>query len=181
LCWTGVAGLNTHDLLPVPRTPAALDHIVERVRQVQDYLGSPLLLENPSTYGDIVGSTIPEHDFLSEIAERADAGILLDVNNVYVSAHNNGFDPWEYLSAIPYDRVVQLHVAGHTRHERHIVDSHIGPVPDVVWTLFREAQRRAGGASVLLEWDAEIPPFEVVHEEALRANAFARATLEKVA
>jgi uncharacterized protein (UPF0276 family) len=113
---------------------------------------------------------MPEWEFLARLAERADCALLLDVNNVYVSAFNHGFDPWEYLRHVPYDRVVQLHVAGHTRHATHIVDTHIGPVVDDVWALLGEAHRRAGGVSVLLEWDAEIPPFEEVHREALRAN-----------
>ena len=112
---------------------------------------------------------------------RADAGILLDVNNVYVSAFNNGFDPWEYVRAVPYDRVVQIHVAGHTRHEKHIVDSHVGPVPDPVWALFAEAQRRAGGVSTLLEWDSAIPAFPLVHAEALRAEQFVATGLREVA
>jgi uncharacterized protein (UPF0276 family) len=169
LCWTGVAGRNTHDLLPIPYTEEALRHVATRVREIQDFLGAPLALENPSTYVEFAGSTLPEWDFLAALAREADCALLLDVNNVYVSAFNHGFDPQTYLDAIPYDRVVQLHVAGHTRHETHIIDTHIGPVIDPVWALLGEAYVRAGGASVLLEWDAEIPSFEVAHAEALRA------------
>ena len=172
LCWTGVAGKNSHDLLPVPYTEEALRHIVSRVRAVGDILGAPIALENPSTYAEFDGSTMKEWEFLARLAEDADCGILLDVNNVYVSAKNHGFDPMTYLDAVPWERVVQLHVAGHTHHGTHIVDSHIGPVIDEVWHLLGDAWERAGGASVLLEWDAEIPPFELTHAEALRAKGF---------
>jgi uncharacterized protein (UPF0276 family) len=176
LCWTGVAGRNTHDLLPMPYTEEALRHTAARVREVQDFLGRPLLLENPSSYAEFTASTLTEWDFLSALAEEADCGLLLDVNNVYVSSYNHGFDPADYLDAVPWDRVVQMHVAGHTNNGTYIADTHIGPVIDPVWKLAREASRRSGGASLLLEWDAEIPPFEDVHREALKAAAFAGAT-----
>jgi uncharacterized protein len=172
LCWTGVAGRNTHDLLPMPYTEEAVHHVADRVREVQDFLGAPLALENPSTYVEFAGSTMPEWEFLARLADEADCALLLDVNNVFVSAYNHGFDAQTYLAAIPYDRVVQLHVAGHTDHGTHVVDTHIGPVKDAVWRLLGEAWRRAGGASVLLEWDAEIPAFEQTHAEALRAREF---------
>jgi uncharacterized protein len=175
LCWTGVAGRNTHDLLPMPYTEEALAHVVQRVRYVQNFLGAPLALENPSTYVEFGGASMHEWEFLARLAEEADCAILLDVNNVYVSAYNHGFDPQTYLSAIPFDRVVQLHVAGHTHHGTHIIDSHIGPVIDDVWRLLGDAYRRAGGVSVLLEWDAEIPSFEEAHAEALRAQLFTEA------
>jgi uncharacterized protein len=171
LCWTGVTGRNTHDLLPLPYTEEALAHVVARVRAVQDSLGAPLALENPSTYLEFNASTLTEWEFLSALAREADCAILLDVNNVYVSAYNHGFDPLTYLAGIPFDRVVQLHVAGHTDHGTHLIDSHIGPVLDPVWQLLAHAQQRCG-ASVLLEWDAEIPSFEVTHREALRAREF---------
>jgi uncharacterized protein len=172
LCWTGVAGRNTHDLLPLPYTEEALRHTAERVRRVQDFLGAPLLLENPSTYVEFAGSSMTEWDFLAELLEKADCGLLLDVNNVYVSAYNHGFRPEDYLNAIPFDRVAQMHVAGHTNQGTHIVDTHIGPVIDPVWELTRDAYRRAPGTSLLLEWDADIPPFQEVHREALKATAF---------
>jgi uncharacterized protein (UPF0276 family) len=178
LCWTGVAGKNTHDLLPMPYTEEALRHVSARVREVQDFLGAPLALENPSTYVEHAGSpgkpVMREWEFLARLAEDADCALLLDVNNVYVSAYNHGFDPKDYLRAVPFDRVVQLHVGGHTQHETHIIDSHIGPVIDEVWQLLGEAHEQAGGASVLLEWDAEIPSFEETHAEALRAKSFIR-------
>jgi uncharacterized protein len=175
LCWTGVAGKNSHDLLPLPYTEETLKHVADRVRAVQDLLGAPLALENPSTYVEHAGGpvrTMPEWEFLARLADRADCALLLDVNNVFVSSYNHGFDPQTYLDAIPYDRVVQLHVAGHTNHGTHIIDSHIGPVIDEVWRLLSIAHARAGGVSVLLEWDAEIPDFQGTHAEALRAREF---------
>ena len=171
LCFTGVTGKNTHDLLPLPYTEETLTHLVTRVRAVQDILGAPLALENPSTYLEFAGATLSEWEFLAALASEADCAILLDVNNVYVSAYNHGFDPLTYLAGIPFERVVQLHVAGHTHHGTHLIDSHIGPVIDPVWQLLAQAHQRCQ-ASVLLEWDAEIPSFEETHAEALRARAF---------
>ncbi len=173
LCWTGVAGRNNHDLLPLPYTEEALAHVARRVRQVQDALGAPLILENPSTYVEFAGSTLSEWDFLAALCAETGCGLLLDVNNVYVSARNHGFATADYLAGLPWDRVVQIHVAGHTDNGTHVIDTHIGPVIDPVWQLFAAAYRRSGGASVLLEWDAEIPEFPVVHQEAQRAHAFA--------
>ncbi len=172
LCWTGVAGKNTHDLLPMPYSEEALAHVVGRVRAVQDILGAPLALENPSTYVEFAGKSMREWEFLARLAEEADCALLLDVNNVFVSAYNHGFDPSTYLAAIPFDRVVQLHVAGHTNRGTHIVDTHVGPVENDVWQLLGKAWHRTGGASVLLEWDAEIPGFDETHAEALRAREF---------
>jgi uncharacterized protein (UPF0276 family) len=170
LCFTGVSGTNTHDLLPIPLTEEALRHVVRRVRTVQDLLGERLVLENPSTYLEFRGAALPEWEFLAAVATEADAGILLDLNNVIVSAKNHGFDPETYLRALPLERVVQMHVAGHTDHGTHAIDTHIGPVPDAVWNLYERARTLGADASVLLEWDAEIPPFEVVHRDALRAE-----------
>jgi uncharacterized protein (UPF0276 family) len=172
LCWTGVAGKNTHDLLPMPYTEEALKHVVDRVRAVQDFLGSPLALENPSSYAEFAGDSMREWEFLARLAEEADCALLLDVNNVYVSSKNHGFDPLTYLNAMPFERVVQFHVAGHTDHGTHIIDSHIGPVIDPVWQLLAVAHQRSSGVPVLLEWDAEIPSFEETHAEALRARQF---------
>jgi uncharacterized protein (UPF0276 family) len=172
LCWTGVAGKNTHDLLPMPYTEEALRHVVQRTKEVQDFLGAPLALENPSSYAEFTADSMPEWEFLGRLAEEADCALLLDVNNVYVSSKNHGFDPLTYLDAVPFDRVVQIHVAGHTDHGTHIIDSHIGPVIEPVWQLFSVAYQRTGGVSVLLEWDAEIPSFEETHAEALRAREF---------
>jgi uncharacterized protein (UPF0276 family) len=141
------------------------------------------LLENPSTYLEFAGSTMTEWDFLAALAEEADCGILLDVNNVFVSGYNHGFDTASYLDAVPWPRVAQMHVAGHTNNGTHIADTHIGPVIDPVWALARDAYQRAGGTSILLEWDAEIPSFEEVHHEARKAEAFVdkpRARRQKV-
>jgi uncharacterized protein (UPF0276 family) len=172
LCWTGVASRNTHDLLPMPYTDEALRHTVRRVRRVQEILERTLLLENPSTYLEFAGSTMKEWDFLAALCEEADCGLLLDVNNIYVSSYNHGFESASYLEAVPWDRVAQMHVAGHTHNGTHIADTHIGPVIEPVWDLARDAYGRAGGTSILLEWDAEIPPFEEVHDEALKAASF---------
>jgi len=172
LCWTGVAGRNTHDLLPLPFTEEALLHTARRVREVQNFLETPLVLENPSSYVEFSGTPLKEWEFLKGVVEMADAGILLDVNNVYVSAKNHGFDPETYLRALPMQRVVQIHVAGHTDYGTHAIDTHVGPVPDPVWRLLARARELGANAPVLLEWDAEIPSFAVVHAEAERAREF---------
>ncbi len=172
LCFTGINGRNTHDLLPMPLTEESLALVVSRVQQVQDFMQAPLLLENPSTYAAFAASTISEPAFLSALCEQADCALLLDVNNVYVSAFNHGFDATAYIDALPAGRVVQFHVAGHTHNGTHIVDTHIGPVVDPVWRLYEHACRRFSAAT-LLEWDAEIPAFDVVHAEAAKARAFA--------
>ena len=174
LCWTGVRGVNSHDLLPMPYTEEALRHVADRVRAVQDVLGAPLVLENPSTYVEFAASTMPEWEFLGRLCAETDCGLLLDVNNVYVSSRNHGFDPETYLAAMPMDRVVQLHIAGHTDNGSFVVDTHIGPVPRPVWALLQSARRRGAQASVLLEWDAEIPTFDVLMRETARARRFLR-------
>jgi len=172
LCWTGVSGLNTHDLLPMPYTDEALRHTIERVKIVQDFLERPIALENASTYLEFAASTWTESEFLAALAERADCAILLDVNNVYVSSFNHGFDAKEYIQRIPRDRVVQMHLAGHTNKGTHILDTHSDYVIETVWELYRYAHRRLGGVATLLEWDANIPEFDVVHSEALKARKF---------
>jgi len=177
VCWTGVAGRNLHDLLPMPYTEEALRHLVKRIRQIQDLLERPLILENPSSYVEFRSSTMPEWEFLARMAEEADCGPLLDVNNVYVSSFNHRFDPETYLRAIPPGRVTYLHVAGHTNFGTHILDTHIGPVIDPVWKLYRLAHRLTGGRSTLLEWDEEIPAFPVVHREVLKARKHMEADL----
>jgi uncharacterized protein (UPF0276 family) len=179
LCWTGVAGINVHDLLPMPYTNEALRHTVERVRIIQDFLERPLALENPSTYMEFRTSTWTECEFLAELAHQADCGILLDVNNVYVSAYNHGFDPVAYVDKIPADRVIQIHLAGHTNKGTHILDTHSDYVVDPVWDLYRHVYRRMGGISTLLEWDADIPDFETVHAEALKAKAHRETAVEQ--
>ncbi|MEX2176230.1 MAG: DUF692 domain-containing protein [Pirellulaceae bacterium] len=170
LCWTGVAGRNSHDLLPLPLHEASLRHVIERVRIVQDFLERPLVLENPSSYVTFADSTMPEWEFLSRVADEADCGLLLDVNNVYVSSRNHDFDAAEYLRAIPHRRVVQFHLAGHTDLGTHCIDTHDGRVVDPVWQLYRLAHELTGGAATLLEWDARIPAFDEVHAEVLKAR-----------
>lgn len=172
LCWTGVSGLNVHDLLPMPYTDESLRYTIERVRTIADFLERPLILENPSTYLEFHASTCNEWDFLAELAERADCGLLLDVNNVYVSSFNHRFDPNAYIDRIPADRVVQIHLAGHTHKGTHILDTHSDHVIDAVWDLYRRVYQRMGGISTLLEWDEAIPAFEVVHAEARKALRF---------
>lgn len=171
LCWTGVLGKNSHDLLPMPYTEEALRHTVERVRQVSEMLERPLVLENPSSYVEFAASSMSEWEFLARLAERADCGLLLDVNNVYVSSFNHGFDPGRYIDAIPSDRVVQYHVAGHTNKGTHIIDTHSDHAIPEVWELYRRAWQRTGPVATLYEWDENIPAFEVVHAEALKALA----------
>ena len=175
LCWTGVAGRNTHDLLPVPLNEETLRHVVGRVRAVQDFLGRRIALENPSSYLSFADDTLAEWEFMKALAEEADCLLLLDVNNVYVSGVNHGFDPAEYVESLPHERVVQIHLAGHTDCGTHIVDTHDGRVSSRVWELYRLARRRTGGVSTLLEWDSNIPPFPVVHAEALKARDYTDA------
>ncbi len=172
LCWTGLVGRNTHDLLPLPYTAESLRHVADRVRHVQDLLGAPLIIENPSTYVGFRASTMPEWEFLAGLCERTGCGLLLDVNNIHVSARNHGFAPADYLAAIPWERVVQFHIAGHSDLGTHIIDTHDGPVIDPVWELLAQAWPRCGGASILLEWDDRIPAYAEVEREAFRARAW---------
>lgn len=172
LCWTGILGRNTHDLLPMPYTEAALRHVVERIRIAQDVLERPIALENPSTYLEFVPSQMPEWEFIARMAEEGDCGLLFDVNNVFVSAFNHGFDPEAYVDAMPGDRICHIHLAGHTHRGTHILDTHSDHVVDPVWQLYGRTMRTVGLRSTLLEWDADIPPFEVVHAEVLKAKAW---------
>jgi uncharacterized protein (UPF0276 family) len=174
LCWTGVAGVNTHDLLPLPLTEESLRHVGERVRQVQDFLERPLVLENPSSYLEFKESTIPEWTFLSELARETGCGLLLDVNNVYVSGYNHGFDAEHYIRSMSHDAVVQIHLAGPTDCGRFLVDTHDQPVPARVWELYRLAQELTGGVSTLLEWDANVPDFPELVEELRKSEAALR-------
>jgi uncharacterized protein (UPF0276 family) len=169
LCFTGVDGVNAHDLLPLPYTEEALAHVVHRVGRVQERLGRQILLENPSSYITYAESTIPEWQFLAEVAEQADCGILLDVNNVYVSAHNHGFDPRRYLAGIPAERVGQFHLAGHRDMGDWLLDSHDHPVPEPVWALYRDAVEYFGARATLIEWDEEVPPLATLVGEAERS------------
>lgn len=174
LCWTGIAGLNTHDLLPMPLNEEALDHVVDRIRKVQDFLERPLVLENPSTYLEFQDSSINDWEFLGEMAERADCGILLDINNIYVCSRNHNWNPLEYIASIPPERIIQFHLAGHEDNGTHVIDTHDSAVIDAVWELYRYAHNHTGGdgASTLLEWDASIPPFKDLLKEVTKAKNF---------
>jgi len=172
VCWTGVAGLNSHDLLPIPFNESTLRHLVERIRIVQDVLERPLVLENPSSYVTFASSTMTEWEFLTRMAEESDCGLLLDVNNVYVSSVNHEFDPAAYIRSVPHERVVQFHLAGHTDRGTHLIDTHDSHVIDPVWELYRLAHQLTGGAATLLEWDARIPEFPVVHAEVLKSRQY---------
>jgi hypothetical protein len=169
LCWTGVGGHTLHDLLPLPYTEEALAHVSERVQRVQDALGRQIALENVSSYVSFCDSALSEWDFLAAVAQRADCAILLDVNNIFVSAFNHGFDAADYLAAVPVERVVQFHLAGHSDHGTHLLDTHDHPVCDGVWTLYAAAVQRFGALPTLIEWDDQLPDFARLHAEARRA------------
>ena len=174
LCWTGVAGGNLHDLLPLPYNEAVLAHVVDRVRRVQDRLGSRILLENVSSYVSYPSSQLTEWDFLAEVAQRADCLILLDVNNIYVSSVNHGFDPLVYLDAIPVARVRQIHLAGHQRRDDGlIVDTHDAPIAEPVWRLYQHARRRFGDVATMIERDENIPALAELLKELDRARSIA--------
>ena len=180
LCWTGVAGRNTHDLLPIPFTERTLRHVVERIRHVQDYLERPIVMENPSSYVTFTDSTMDEWEFVTRMADQTDCGLLLDVNNVYVSCFNHDLEPEQFIRSIPHDRVVQFHLAGHSNYQTHLIDTHDDHVIDPVWALYGQAHELTGGVSTLLEWDAKIPPFPVLHAEVLKAKQFIESQLEPV-
>lgn len=173
LCWTGVQGVNLHDLMPLPYTEEALAHVVDRVRRVQDALGRRILLENVSSYVSFADAQLTEWQFLAALAERADCLILLDINNVYVSAHNHGFSPSQYLDGLPAARVQQFHLAGHERGERLIVDTHDAPIVEPVWDLYVEAVRRFGRVSTMIERDDHMPPLAELQAELEQARRLA--------
>jgi len=179
LCWTGVHGRNLHDLMPLPYTEEAARHVAGRVREVQDFLGRRLLIENVSSYVSYRHSTMPEWEFLAAIAEIADCLVLLDVNNIYVSSQNHGFDPLAFLRGVPAERVWQFHLAGHSHNQQLIIDTHDHPVPDPVWQLYVEAVKRFGPVATMIERDANIPPLEELLAELGHARALAAAALER--
>lgn len=181
LAWGSADGRISHDLLPLPYTLEALAKTVENLRMVQDLLEIPFALENVSSYVEFNDSVMTEWEFLSEVVEQADVGILLDVNNIYVSSRNHGFDPMTYLESIPLHRVAQIHIAGHADDERVVIDTHDHPVSDPVWRLYARALELLGPTPTLLEWDANIPSFDEVHDEALKAKRFWESTTEALA
>lgn len=182
-CWTGFNGENLHDLMPVPFTQEAIDHIASRVLQVQEKLGRRILLENVSSYISFKHSEMTEWEFLKELVQKADCGLLLDVNNVYVSSVNHSFDPMDYIKAIPPERVGQIHLAGHSTREdengeKFLIDTHDEPVCQEVWDLYSKTIDHVGGVSTMVEWDANIPSYERLEEEVgkaakLKANSLA--------
>ena len=176
LCWGTAHGINAHDLLPLPYTEEALGHVVRRVARVQERLGRRILLENPSSYLLLDGD-MTEYEFLAELARRADCGILLDVNNVYVSAHNHGFDARAYLAAMPAERVGQIHLAGHSEDGALLIDTHDGYVRDEVWQLYAEAIGRFGARATMIEWDADVPAFEELEGELARVAGWEQVAL----
>jgi uncharacterized protein len=179
LCWTGVEGRNMHDLLPLPYTEEALATVATRVGEVQDALGRQLLLENVSSYLTYRDSDMSEWEFLSEVARRADCAILLDINNIYVSSVNHGFDPSRYLRAVPKERVRQFHLAGHSDMGGHLIDTHDHPIAAPVWALYREAVAHFGGVPTMIERDDNIPPLnELVAELAVARAVAAGEALE---
>lgn len=169
LCWGRHGSRYVHDLLPLPYTEEALSHVAARVREVQDFLGRQLLLENISSYVAFRASSVTEWEFIAELSERADCGILLDINNVHVSAHNHGFDARDYLEGIPTDRVAQFHLAGHSRSGEALIDTHDEAVCEPVWELYRLAVQRFGRVSTLIEWDDNVPELERLLNESERA------------
>jgi uncharacterized protein (UPF0276 family) len=174
LCWGSVDGTYTHDLLPMPYTFEAARVTAGKIRQAQDFLEIPIAVENVSSYAEFHVSQMTEWQFLNEVVEQADCGILLDVNNIYVSSQNHGFDPHLYVNSVPAERVAQIHIAGHSKFERYILDTHDHPVLDPVWDLYARAIERCGPTATLLEWDDSIPSFDEVHAEALKANRYLR-------
>jgi uncharacterized protein len=160
LCWTGVDGVNMHDLLPVPFTAEALDHIARRIERVQELLGRRILIENVSSYLTFARDEMTEHEFIRELVRRSDCLLLLDVNNVYVSSVNHGFDALAYLDALPAERIQQIHLAGHSQRGPYLIDTHDAPVPEPVWTLYREAIRRFGTVATMIERDDNVPPLD---------------------
>ena len=174
LCWTGVHGQNMHDLLPLPYTVETAKHVAERVGIVQDYMGRQILLENVSSYASYVDSTMTEWEFISEIAERADCLLLLDVNNIYVSSYNHNFDAKAFIDGVPAKRIQQIHLAGHQNNGDYIIDTHDAPVIDPVWDLYAYAISRLGQVSTMIERDDKIPELEVLVAELDKARHIAQ-------
>jgi uncharacterized protein len=181
LCWTGVAGVNTHDLLPLPYTDEAVRHVARRVRTVQDVLGRRILLENVSSYVTFRHSRLTEWEFVRAVADEADCLLLLDINNVYVSSVNHGIDARAYVDAMPRERVQQVHLAGHENCGDHLIDTHGEPVPDPVWDLYAYAVARFGAVTTMIERDANIPPLPVLLAELSEARRVAARALAHAA
>lgn len=177
LCWTGQGGHNTHDLLPLPYNEESLARVLRNLGIVQDFLGRKILLENPSTYVAFKSSTMKEEDFLMQVVRGSGCGLLLDVNNVYVNAHNHSFDAQAYISKLHPAAVGQIHVAGHTPRDDFLFDTHVGPTPAGVWELYRHTLRHCGPVPTLIEWDTDVPPFHELESECRIAEGIARLVL----
>ena len=172
LCWGSVDGTYSHDLLPMPYTFEAAKKTAQKIREARDFLEVPVVVENVSSYAEFHASEMSEWQFLTEVVEDADCGILLDVNNIYVSSQNHSFNPLEYVNNVPHHRVAQIHIAGHSKYEKYILDTHDHAVIDPVWELYARATGLVGPTATLLEWDDRIPSFDEVHNEALKARQF---------
>lgn len=181
LCWGSVDGTYSHDLLPMPYTFEAAKLTAEKIKEARDFLEVPIAVENVSSYAEFHVSEMNEWEFLNEVVERADCGVLLDVNNIYVSSQNHNFDPFTYLESVPIERVAQIHIAGHSKYEKYILDTHDHPVIDPVWKLYARAIELAGPTPTLLEWDDHIPSFDQVHAEALKANRYVPSNVPELA
>jgi len=181
LCWGSVDGTYSHDLLPMPYTFEAARLTAQKIKEARDFLEVPIAVENVSSYAEFHVSEMSEWEFLNEVVEQADCGILLDVNNIYVSSQNHSFDPVTYLESVPIERVAQIHIAGHSKYEKYILDTHDHSVIDPVWKLYARAIELAGATPTLLEWDDHIPSFEEVHAEALKANRFVPSNVPEFA
>lgn len=174
LCWGSFDGSYSHDLLPLPYTSEAVKNTADRIKYVQECLELPVAVENVSSYLEYTDSEMTEWEFLTEVCELADCGMLLDVNNVFVSSRNHSFDPIQYIESIPLERVAQIHIAGHSEHGNYLLDTHDNFVRPEVWEIYRSVIEKIGPTNTLLEWDAHIPDFDVVHNEALRAADYAK-------
>lgn len=181
LCWGKLEGAHFHDLLPLPYTKEVIDHVVERAKIVQDYLELPFALENLSSYVAFVEDQMPEWEFYTEIVEKAGIFMMLDVNNIYVSSRNHGFDPFEYTKHIPFEKVIQIHVAGHTDHGDYVLDTHNDYVREEVWRLYQEVWPKTDFAATLLEWDDDFISFDETWKEALKAKQYQQAAIEAYA
>jgi len=178
LCWTGINSTNTHDLLPLPYDENVAKYVGDRIKQVQDYIGRPFLIENVSSYLNYKDSSMTEWEFLNEVANYTDCYILFDINNIYVSARNHNFDAMDYINGIDQDRVKQFHLAGHTDYGNYIIDTHDEAVCDDVWGLYKRALQRFGAVSTMIERDANIPPLSELITELNQARDIAKNTLD---
>ncbi len=178
LCWTGVKSINTHELLPLPYTQECIEHVARRILDVQDYLQRQILLENVASYINFPDAEMSEWEFLSAVAQKADCLILLDINNIYVNAHNHGYNCRDYINGIPIDRVYQFHLAGHSNQHDYLIDSHDTPVSSLVWELYSTAIERFGAVSTLIERDEQVPPLSVLYNELQQARRIQRELVQ---